>query len=168
MASHPDGPSRRAQQRHDWLAILDTIDTFQQQQAISPSQRMIARALSMPAPSVVHHALHGLHRQGLLTITPTQPGWPANLEITPAGRARLAAWRAGRATAMTEVQHDSPCAHPGPATRRSPLGAAVCRISTHTTERHPVPPRSPSWFQLPTPTLRAGGYVPCPHSARAC
>ncbi|HEX6292935.1 MAG TPA: hypothetical protein VFZ66_27375 [Herpetosiphonaceae bacterium] len=64
----------------------------------SPSQRMIARALGMTAPSLAHHALHGLERQGLLTITPTLPGWPADLQLTAAGRERLQQWRAQRAT----------------------------------------------------------------------
>ena len=94
MSTEQERAPRRAQQRYDWLAILDHIDTFQQTHAASPSQRMIARALGMPAPSVVHHALHGLERQGKLHIKPTQPGWPSHLEITPAGRAQLQQWRA--------------------------------------------------------------------------
>jgi DNA-binding PadR family transcriptional regulator len=53
---------------------------------------------STASPSLAHHALHGLERQGLLTITPTLPGWPADLHLTTAGRERLQQWRAQRAT----------------------------------------------------------------------
>ncbi|HEX6290246.1 MAG TPA: hypothetical protein VFZ66_13720 [Herpetosiphonaceae bacterium] len=98
MLTEPEPAPRRVQRRYDRLAVLDQIDTFQQQHAASPSQRIIARALGLSAPSVAHNALHGLEQAGLLRITITQPGWPAKLEITPAGRERLAAWRAARAT----------------------------------------------------------------------
>ena len=97
MSTEHQRQPRRTQRRYDWLAILDYIATFQQTEHTSPSQRMIARALAISAPSVVHNALHGLERQGLLTITPTQPGWPADLTLTPAGHERLQQWRADRA-----------------------------------------------------------------------
>jgi DNA-binding IclR family transcriptional regulator len=99
MSTEQEPQRRRTQRRYDWLAILDYIDTFQQTEHTSPSQRMIARALQISAPSVVHHAVHGLQRQGLLTIRITRSGWSADLELTPAGHAALAQWRAARAAA---------------------------------------------------------------------
>ena len=93
MSTEQEPAPRPTQRRYDWLAILNFIDTFQQQHATSPSQRMIARALGMRAPSAARYALHGLERQGLLTITPTQPGWPADLTLTAQGRERLQQWR---------------------------------------------------------------------------
>jgi SOS-response transcriptional repressor LexA len=96
-------PTGRKQRRYDRLAVLDYIETYHRMHHYSPSQRMISRALAMSAPSVVHNAIHALERQGLLTITSTQRGWPAILEITPLGYQRLQEWRAGRTASSDEV-----------------------------------------------------------------
>lgn len=76
--------------------MLDYIDTYQRAHHASPSQRMIARALGMSAPSVAYNAIHALERQDLLTIADRPRGWPAQLHITILGYERLQEWRATR------------------------------------------------------------------------
>jgi DNA-binding PadR family transcriptional regulator len=96
-------PKDRKQQRYDRLVVLDYIETYLRTHHYSPSQRIIYRALKMSAPSVAHNALHGLERQGLLTIKTMQRGWPAMIEITPLGYQRLQEWRTARADVSDEV-----------------------------------------------------------------
>ncbi|HEX6291980.1 MAG TPA: hypothetical protein VFZ66_22530 [Herpetosiphonaceae bacterium] len=95
-------PSHPRQRRYDRLAVLDYIETYQRVHHYSPSQRIIYRALGMSAPSVAHNTIHALERQGLLTISSKQRGWPAELEITPLGYERLQEWRTRRAASSDE------------------------------------------------------------------
>ena len=96
-------PKDRKHQRYDRLIVLDYVETYLRTHHYSPSQRIIYRALKMSAPSVAHNALHGLERQGLLSIKTTQRGWPATIEITLLGYQRLQEWRAAQSQIADEA-----------------------------------------------------------------
>lgn len=91
-----DPPPSRRQRRYDLLVVLDYIGRYHEQHQRSPSQRQIQQQLQISSSSVAHNLLHRLADAGFLRITIFRRGLSADLEITDAGRARLAAWRAAQ------------------------------------------------------------------------
>lgn len=86
--------AERRPRQYDDLAILDYIDSYQQaHRGRSPSQRRITDAVNLSTRSLAHTIIHRLITHGLLTLEVPQPGWPADLEITGAGRDALQVWR---------------------------------------------------------------------------
>lgn len=78
----------------DRLAVLDYIQRYQAEHKRSPSQRHVARALQLSAPSRANYAVKRLKEAGLLDVQPIERGLALEIAITETGAHELEQWRA--------------------------------------------------------------------------
>ena len=85
----------------DRLAVLDYIQRYQAQHQRSPSQRHVARALQLSAPSRANYAVKRLKESGLLDAQPIERGLALEITITETGVHELEQWRARQQALQT-------------------------------------------------------------------